>query len=143
MLDFATADVAYIEKVCPMFDISLVAKCVSEMISVFVTVMVVVAEYAVLTAVADALLANDDDAVMICSLLEILLTDDVVVCIFPDGTLIDATDNEDSVGLMLDTTLVDKKNVAVVEPLFNITLVDISDDSSVLDTTLVRVTDGL
>ena len=42
---------------------------------------------------------------------------------------------------MLDTMLVDIKNVAVVEPLFDITLVGASDDSSVLDTTLVRVTD--
>ena len=114
MLDFATTDVAYIEKVCPMFDISLVAKCVSEMISVFVTVMVVVADCTVLTAVVDGLLVNDDDAVVICSLVEILLTGDEVVCILPDGTLINATDNEDSVGLMLDTTLVDIKNVAVV-----------------------------
>ena len=142
MLDFATTDVAYTEKVCPMFDTSLVAKCVSEMISVFVTVMVVVAEYTVLTTVVDGLLANDDDAVVICSLLEILLTDDVVVCILPDGILIDATDNEDGVGLMLDTMLVDIKNIAVVEPLFDITLVGISDDSSVLDTAFVRVTDG-
>ena len=142
MLDFATTDVAYIEKVCPMFDISLVAKCVSEMISVFVTVMVLVADCTVLTAVVDGLLASDDDTVMICSLLEILLTYDEVVSILPDSILIDVTDNEDSVGLMLDTMLVDIKNVAVVEPLFDITLVDISDDSSVLDTTLVRVTDG-
>ena len=92
------------------------------------------------------MLVNITDGVEICSLLvmEMLLievTNDVVFSLLVDVTLVDVTDDED-ISSLLDNVLVGITDVVVVKVCspVDITLVDTTDASSVLDIDLVNVT---